>query len=64
MLNRGPAAVDAEVTWEMITVGAATPWKSAKVRDLWQHKDRGSHDGSFTSEGLGSHATAFLVVSQ
>jgi hypothetical protein len=64
MLNRGPATVDAKVTWEMIKMGKPTAWKSAKVRDLWQHMNRGSFPEGFTVKGLESHAAAFLIVTQ
>lgn len=64
LLNRGPAPVDAEVTWEMIALGAPATWSKAKVRDLWAHKDLGSFEGSFTFNGLASHGAAFLIVAE
>jgi hypothetical protein len=64
MLNRGAAARDAEITWEMIRLGAPATWKSAKVRDLWQHKELGSVGAGFTVRSLQPHATALLIVTE
>lgn len=62
LLNRGPTAIDANVTWQHVQLGNGPQWKRAKVRDLWAHKDLGVFTDSFTFKNLQSHAAAFLIV--
>lgn len=42
------------------TVGRALG--SARVRDLWTHKDLGVFERSFTAENVPIHGTAFLKI--
>src|SRR5277367_3400837 len=58
LLNRGTA--DAEITarWEDLGYPAHL---TAKVRDLWQEKDLGQHQGTFSAT-VGPHAVVMVTI--
>jgi alpha-galactosidase len=58
LLNRGQSPADITVNWE--NVGYPTHL-SAKVRDLWQHKDEGSATGKYTAN-VAPHSVVMLRV--
>lgn len=58
LFNRGASGSKVSVTWEEIGYPAHV---SAKVRDLWAHKDLGAFTASFASE-VPSHGVAMVKV--
>jgi len=57
MLNKGETPSDLTVTWDRI--GLRGP---QNVRDLWERKDLGVFEGSFTAASLGRHEHRFIKV--
>jgi len=58
LFNRGKAPADISVTWEQIGYPAHL---RATVRDLWQHKDVGIFNNSYSAT-VDSHAVAMVKV--
>jgi alpha-galactosidase len=58
LFNRGGAESDISVTWEQI---AYPNHLSAKVRDLWTHKDLGAFTGGYSTK-VAPHSVAMLKV--
>ena len=58
LLNRGTAESDISVAWE--DIGYPTHL-SAKVRDLWAHKDVGTSTGSYSAK-VPSHAVVMVKI--
>jgi alpha-galactosidase len=58
LLNRGAAEAEVSVAWEEIGYPAHL---SAKVRDLWAHKDLGPSTGSFSAK-VSSHAVVMVKI--
>ncbi|MCF7956828.1 MAG: NPCBM/NEW2 domain-containing protein [Phycisphaerae bacterium] len=57
LLNKGKDVADITVTWEMIGLKGKQP-----VRDLWQRKDLGKFEESFTAKALGEHGSRMLKI--
>lgn len=57
MLNKGQKKTDITVLWEQIGLKG-----QQKVRDLWQEKDLGIFNGSYTAKNLGQHGHMLLKV--
>jgi len=57
LLNKGREQADITVTWEMIGLSG----KQA-VRDLWERKNLGIFEGSFTAKALGEHGNMMLRI--
>ena len=49
--------VNVTVSWSNLDIEG-----TASVRDLWQHKNLGSFDGSFTATNLKAHSNRFLRI--
>ncbi len=58
LLNRGQADAEISVKWLEIGYPASI---SAKVRDLWEHKELGSFTGSFKAK-VASHAVVMVKI--
>jgi alpha-galactosidase len=58
LFNRGTSESDVSVSWEEI---AYPGHLSAKVRDLWAHKDLGSFTGSFKAN-VGPHSVVMVKI--
>jgi alpha-galactosidase len=58
LFNRGTADADVSVTWEQL---AYPGHLSAKVRDLWEHKDLGSFDGGYKTK-VHPHSVVMVKV--
>jgi alpha-galactosidase len=58
LFNRGPSEADVSVFWEEI---AYPNHLSAKVRDLWSHKDLGSVTGKYSAK-VPSHSVVMLKI--
>jgi alpha-galactosidase len=58
LFNRGTVDAEVSVTWEQL---AYPGHLSAKVRDLWEHKDLGSFDGGYKAK-VAPHSVAMLKV--
>ncbi len=58
LLNRGQADADISVNWEEIGYPSHI---SAKVRDLWEHKDLGPFTGNFKAR-VASHSVVMVKV--
>jgi alpha-galactosidase len=58
LFNRGTAEGEIKVTWEQL---AYPDHLSAKVRDLWAHKDLGSFTGAYSSK-VAPHSVIMLKV--
>jgi alpha-galactosidase len=58
LFNRGTAASDIGVGWEQIGYPGHL---SAKVRDLWEHKDLGSFTGSFRAN-VAPHSVVMVTI--
>ena len=58
LFNRGQSPADVTVNWEDLGYPSHI---SAKVRDLWQHKDAGSATGKYTANVAG-HAVVMVRV--
>jgi alpha-galactosidase len=58
LLNRNPAAASITVTFAQIGL----PNAQATVRDLWQHADLGSFDGSYTANAVPSHGVVMVRI--
>jgi len=57
LLNKGRETADITVTWDMIGLSGKQP-----VRDLWERKDLGKFNDSFTAKGLGEHGNMMLKI--
>jgi hypothetical protein len=57
LLNKGRDTADITVTWEMIGLSG-----EQLVRDLWERKDLGKFEDSFTAKGLGEHGNMMLKI--
>lgn len=60
LINNDDKAQDLSVTWKQLGVACADT--ACTVRDLWAHKDLGSHSGGYTATQLASRDSAFLLV--
>eukprot|EP00658_Telonema_sp_P-2_P011940 TRINITY_DN14563_c0_g1_i3.p1 TRINITY_DN14563_c0_g1~~TRINITY_DN14563_c0_g1_i3.p1 ORF type:complete len:130 (-),score=40.07 TRINITY_DN14563_c0_g1_i3:224-613(-) len=60
IMNHGSSASD--LTLKFSDIPGIT-CNSCKLRDVWAKKDIGSFDGSYTATSVGSHDTAFFIVS-
>jgi alpha-galactosidase len=58
LFNRGANEADVSVSWEEI---AYPNHLSAKVRDLWAHKDLGSFTGKYSAK-VTSHSVVMVKV--
>jgi len=58
MFNRGPSEEKMTLTWTQLGLPQG---KSAVVRDLWQHKDIGTFDQSFSAQ-VASHGVVMIKV--
>jgi alpha-galactosidase len=58
LFNRSQASADITVNWEVLGYPSHI---SAKIRDLWQHKDVGSATGKYTAN-VGGHSVVMLRV--
>jgi alpha-galactosidase len=58
LFNRGPAAAEVSVSWTDIGYPSHL---TAKVRDLWAHKDLGSLSGKFSAE-VPSHGVVMVTL--
>jgi alpha-galactosidase len=58
LFNRGTAPSDISVTWEQL---AYPGHLSAKVRDLWEHKDLGSFTGSYKA-AVAPHSVVMVKI--
>jgi len=58
LLNRGQADADISVNWDEIGYPNHI---SAKVRDLWEHKDLGSFTGSFKAK-VATHSVVMVKI--
>jgi alpha-galactosidase len=58
LFNRGPAAAEVTVSWTDI---GYPPHLTAKVRDLWSHKDLGNLSGNFSAE-VPSHGVVMVTI--
>ncbi len=58
LFNRGAAPAEIKVTWLQL---AYPEHVSAKVRDLWQHKDLGSFTGSYSAK-VEPHGVVMIKV--
>jgi alpha-galactosidase len=58
LFNRGESAL--RITLDFKAIGAPA---SAKLRDLWERKDLGTMQNSYTAE-VPKHGVVFLKVSQ
>jgi alpha-galactosidase len=56
LVNRGKDTQNITLNWKDVGMAAD---KSATLRDLWQHKDLGSFQGSFSTQ-VPSHGTVML----
>lgn len=59
MLNQDTGAQDLSLTFSDVPGLKCT---SCKVRDIWNRKDLGTFDNTFTVKGLASHDAAFIVI--
>ena len=57
LLNKGREEADITVTWEMIGLSG-----KQRVRDLWERRDLGVFEGSFTAKALGEHGSMMLKI--
>jgi alpha-galactosidase len=57
LLNKGPETTDLTVEWKTIGLRGNQP-----VRDLWQRRDLGEFEDSFTARKLGQHGVRMLRV--
>jgi hypothetical protein len=58
LLNRGASAASITVQWTTLGI----PTGAATVRDLWNHTDLGSFNGSYTASSVPSHGAVMLRV--
>ncbi len=58
LLNRNGSAASITVTLAQIGLSSA----QASVRDLWQHADLGTFDGSYTASSVPSHGVVMLRI--
>jgi alpha-galactosidase len=58
LLNRSITDAEIGVVWRQ---DLGVDWSAATVRDLWAHRDLGSHREGFTST-VGSHEATILRV--
>jgi alpha-galactosidase len=58
LFNRGASEADVSVFWEEI---AYPNHLSAKVRDLWSHKDLGAVTGKYSAK-VPSHSVVMLKI--
>ena len=58
LFNRGKSESDVSVNWEELAYPAHF---SAKVRDLWSHKDLGSFTGTYSAK-VASHSVALVKI--
>jgi alpha-galactosidase len=58
LFNRGTSESEISVTWEQITYPNHL---SAKVRDLWAHKDLGAFQGGYSTR-VAPHSVIMLKV--
>ena len=59
LMNNAAAATDLEVSFADIPGVTCT---TCHVRDVWARKDLGTFTGSYTGKAIGSHDSAFLVI--
>ena len=59
LFNRSPAPDSISLPWAALNLTSTTPMR---VRDIWQGKDMGTVQGSYTATVQGS-ATAYLLLS-
>jgi len=59
LMNHADAAADLTLAFADIPGVKCT---TCKLRDLWNRKDLGSFDGSYTAKAVASHDAVFLVV--
>ena len=60
LLNRNGSAASITVTFAQLGLSGGT----ASVRDLWQHADLGTFNGSYTAANVPSHGVAMLRITQ
>jgi len=58
LFNRGASESEVSVSWEQIGYPNHI---SAKVRDLWAHKDVGSFTGSYSAK-VGPHSVVMVII--
>ena len=58
LFNRGAEEAEVSVAWEEIGSPAHL---TAKVRDLWTHKEAGTFTGSYSAK-VGSHAVVMVKI--
>jgi alpha-N-acetylgalactosaminidase len=56
LLNFGDAPRDITVKWSQFS----STVKKLALRDLWEHKDLGVHEGQYTAKAVASHDTVML----
>jgi len=59
LMNHAADSVDLALSFADIP---SVKCSKCKVRDIWNHKDLGTFDGSYTAKGVKSHDAVFLVV--
>ncbi|MCF6333551.1 MAG: hypothetical protein L3J11_09735 [Draconibacterium sp.] len=57
LLNRSNKPANIKVSWQEIGMEG-----KLKVRDLWEHKNLGKFEGSFTRKNIASHEAIVLLV--
>eukprot|EP00463_Aulacantha_scolymantha_P002806 TRINITY_DN354_c0_g1_i2.p1 TRINITY_DN354_c0_g1~~TRINITY_DN354_c0_g1_i2.p1 ORF type:complete len:275 (+),score=54.55 TRINITY_DN354_c0_g1_i2:496-1320(+) len=58
VINEGSSSKPETIKFSDIGITSS----SANVRDLWNHKDLGTASSSFTTAAIGSHDSAFLLI--
>jgi len=58
LLNRGAGTASITVQWSALGI----PTGAASVRDLWNHADLGTSNGSYTASSVPSHGVVLLKV--
>jgi alpha-galactosidase len=58
LLNRGTTAATFAVNWSELGLGSS---QTARVRDLWQHRDMGTFSSSYTAD-VPAHGVAMVTV--
>jgi alpha-galactosidase len=60
LLNRNGGSASITVSFAQIGLSSG----QASVRDLWQHADLGTFNGSYTATGVPSHGVVMLRITQ